>query len=142
MGDLYGSDILEWSEHQAGLLRRLAAGEPVNETPDWPNIVEELADVGLNRLHACRSLLVQALAHDLKAAAWPTTQYVARWRHDATTFRLDAREVFTPSMRRRLDLDAIYLRALRELPAEIDGRPPLPLPAACPATLDELLSEA
>jgi dTDP-4-amino-4,6-dideoxygalactose transaminase len=30
MGDIYNDDILLWSEHQAGLLRRLAAGEPMN----------------------------------------------------------------------------------------------------------------
>ena len=135
----YDADILAWSDEQTALLRRLAAGEPINETPDWEHIIEELADVGLNTLRACRSLLVQALAHDLKAAAWPTSEYVARWRHDAENFRLDAREVFTPSMRQRLDIEAVYRRALRELPSEIDGRPPLSLPQICPATLDELL---
>jgi hypothetical protein len=31
MSDLYGDDILLWSERQAELLRRVAAGEPVNE---------------------------------------------------------------------------------------------------------------
>ena len=30
----YDTDLLIWSEHQADLLRRLAAGEPMNETPD------------------------------------------------------------------------------------------------------------
>ena len=96
--------------------------------------------MGLNSLRACRSLLVQAVAHDLKAAAWPDSQHVARWRHDAENFRLDAREVFAPSMRQRLDMEAIYRRALRELPPEIDRRPPLPLPERCPATLEELLA--
>ena len=31
MGDLYDDDILLWSERQSDLLRRIAAGEPVNE---------------------------------------------------------------------------------------------------------------
>ncbi len=138
---LYDSDILEWSERQCALLRQIAEGTPTNETPDWNNIIEELGDVGLNSLRACRSLLVQAIAHEMKAAAWPMTEYVSRWRHDAANFRIDAREVFTPSMRRRLDLDAIYRRALRELPLEIDGKRPLDLPPTCPMTLDELLGE-
>ncbi len=141
MSDLYEADILEWSERQSELLRQIAAGTAPNEPPDWNNIIEELAEVGRNSLRACRSLLVQAIAHEMKAAAWPTTEYVARWRHDAANFRLDAREVFTPSMRGRLDLEAIYRRALRELPLEIDGTPPLPLPPTCPMTLDELLAE-
>ena len=37
--DLYDDDVLLWSERQAALLRRIAAGEPVNEQPDWPNII-------------------------------------------------------------------------------------------------------
>ena len=134
----YETDSLAWSEEQAALLRRMASGE-TTVTPDWANIIEEIETVGLNSLRACRSLLIQALAHDLKAAAWPNTQYVGRWRHDAETFRMEAREVFTPSMRQRLDLDAIYRRALRELPDTIDGAPPLPAPPECPVTLEELL---
>ncbi len=63
----YDTDILEWSERQGELLRRRAAGESVNEAEfDWPNIAEEIEDVGSNRLHAVESLLVQALRHMLK----------------------------------------------------------------------------
>src|SRR5882757_283600 len=63
----YDTDILLWSQRQAELLRRLAAGEPVNEAPDWPNIVEEIESVGNEQLHAVTSLLRQALIHILKA---------------------------------------------------------------------------
>jgi hypothetical protein len=39
MSDIYNADILEWFEGQAALLRRLAAGERVNDADlDWPNI--------------------------------------------------------------------------------------------------------
>ena len=34
-----------------------------------------------------------------------------------------------------------YRRALRGMPETIDGQPPLPVPEACPVTLDELLTE-
>jgi hypothetical protein len=37
MSDLYEADILMWSEHQAELLRRMAAGERVNDQVDWTN---------------------------------------------------------------------------------------------------------
>ncbi len=58
----YDSDILIWSEHQAALLRRRAAGELINDAElDWPNIAEEIEDVGSSRLHAVESLLVQIL---------------------------------------------------------------------------------
>jgi hypothetical protein len=95
----YESDILIWSEHQAALLRRVAAGEPVNEAPDWPNIVEEIESLGRSQVDAVESLLFQAVVHMLKAEAWPF-----RWRRRAG-----------------------------------GCQPPLPVPAACPVTLDELL---
>ena len=45
--DLYETDILLWSERQAELLRRHAAGERINDAAiDWPNIAEEIEDVG------------------------------------------------------------------------------------------------
>ncbi len=69
MGDLYDDDILLWSERQSDLLRRIAAGEPVNERPDWVNIIEEVESVGRSDLRAVESLLLQAFMHMLKAEA-------------------------------------------------------------------------
>ena len=54
---LYERDAFAWSERQADLLRRLAAGERVNEAVDWPYVIEEVQDLGLSELRACRSLL-------------------------------------------------------------------------------------
>jgi hypothetical protein len=141
MSDLYETDILDWSEHQADLLRRVAAGERSNtETPDWPNIIEEVESVGRSQLSAVRSLLVQALLHDLKVEAWPASRDVPHWRAEARGFRGDAAEAFVPSMRQRIDVAELYRRALDRLPATIDGEPPLPVPIACEFTLDELLN--
>jgi hypothetical protein len=141
MSDQYDLDILEWSRHQAALLRRVAAGEPVNEALDWDNIAEEIETVGRNELRAVRSLLTQALVHMLKADGWPLARDVANWRADAVRFRQEAVDAFTPSMRQHLDVDALYRRALRQLPEQMDGQPPQNLPETCPMTLDELLSE-
>jgi hypothetical protein len=140
MGDAYEADILEWSEHQAELLRRHAAGQ-ANETPDWPNIIEEIESVGRDQLRAVNSLLMQALAHDLKAEAWPSSREAPGWRAEARRFRIDAADRFSPSMRQRIDLARLYRRALRLLPDTIDGQPPLAVPQSCPVTLDELLGE-
>jgi hypothetical protein len=83
MSDLYDTDILEWSERQGALLRRIATGERVNDADvDWPNIVEEIESVGNEQLHAVESLLVQALVHTLIA------EKLGRWR-DAPTWRAD-----------------------------------------------------
>jgi hypothetical protein len=142
MSDLYDADILEWSERQAELLRRFAAGERLNaDAPDWPNVIEEIASVGRSQLSAVRSLLTQALAHMLKTEAWPQSIAVPGWRAEAKRFRLDAAEAFAPSMRQHLDVAKLYARARYILPETIDGQPPLPLPETCPMTLDELLDE-
>jgi hypothetical protein len=138
---IYERDILEWSEQQAALLRRRAAGELVNDAEvDWPNIAEEIESVGSEQLHAVTSLLVQALIHMLKAEAWPLARDVPHWQGEARRFRDDAADRFAPSMRQRIELARVYRRALRALPDTIDGQAPLPVPDTCPVTLDDLLA--
>jgi len=142
MADLYDDDILLWSERQAELLRRRAAGELVNDAElDWPNIAEEIGDVGSERLHAVESLLIQALRHMLKAEAWPRSRDAPSWRADAIDFRQQARRRFVSSMRQRIDVAGLYADAVRALPETIDGVAPLPVPTTCPVTLEELLAD-
>lgn len=140
--DDYANDILAWSEHQGALLHRIAAGEPVNETPDWSNIAEEIESVGRSQLSAVRSLLTQALAHMLKAEAWPLSPAAPGWRAEAVRFRQEAAEAFAPSMRQHIDATKLYTRALRQVPETIDGQPPLPVSQVCPVSLAELLAES
>ena len=121
-------------------MRQHAAGEAGNEAPDWANIIEEIESVGQSELRAVRSLLVQALLHDLKCEAWPLTPYVPHWRAEARVARGDAADAYAPSMRQHIDVSALYRRALHGLPDTMDGQPPLPVPEVCPVTLDELLS--
>jgi len=142
MSDPYEHDVVLWSERQASLLRRRAAGELVNDVElDWPNIAEEIETVGRNEIRACESHLVRALLHMLKAQAWPTSQDVPHWEAEARGQRDDARAAFTPSMTQRIDVATLYRRALRRLPDSIDGVPPLPVASDCPMTLDALLAE-
>jgi Domain of unknown function DUF29 len=142
MDNIYDSDVLLWSERQASLLRRVAAGERIDTADlDWPNIIEEIESVGNEQRFACESNLIQALIHMLKAEAWPLSREVPHWQAEARVFRSNAARRYTPSMRQRLDLALIYRRALRGLPETIDGQPPLPVPDTCPVTLDALLSE-
>ena len=142
MDGIYENDILLWSERQATLLRRIAAGERINTGElDWPNIIEEIESVGNEQRFACESNLIQALIHMLKAEAWPLSREVPHWQAEARVFRANATDRFAPSMRQRIDLARIYRRAVRGLPETIDGQSPLPVPEACPVTLDELLAE-
>ena len=89
MSDLYESDILEWSDQQASLLRRLAAGERVNDQVDWDNVAEEIESVGRSERNAVESHLVMALLHDLKAEAWPLSRDVEHWRAEARRLGCD-----------------------------------------------------
>ena len=139
----YDSDILIWSEQQAALLRRRAAGELVNDAElDWLNIAGEIEDMGSNRLHTVESLLVQALRHMLKAEAWPLSRDAPVWRADAIDFRRQARRRFVLSMRQKIDLAALYVDARAALPETMDGQMPLSVPDTCQTTLDDLLSDA
>ena len=138
---LYERDALAWAERQADLLRRLAAGERLNESVDWPNVIEEVQDVGLSELRACKSLLRQALVHLLKLHAWPGSTAAAHWRSEVIGFRADMRDRFAPSMRQRISLDEIYRVALEQLQAVTDDSgEPRPVLAICPFVLDDLFS--
>ncbi|MGI4977420.1 MAG: DUF29 domain-containing protein [Janthinobacterium lividum] len=136
---LYERDALAWAERQAALLRRVAAGELVNDAVDWAHVIEEVADVGLSELRACRSLLRQALVHLLKLHAAPGSQAAAHWRGELAGFLTDARDAFSPSMRQRIDLAELYADALyRTKDGDRDG--PGSPPGACPFLLDDLLA--
>jgi hypothetical protein len=138
---LYERDALAWAEQQAMLLRRLAAGERLNETLDWPHIIEEVQDVGLSELRAVMSLLQQAMTHLLKLHAWPVSQAAGHWRDEAGAFLDDAERRFTPSMRQRIDLAALYAKALRRARTAVDDSGVArPLPDDCPFELDALLA--
>ena len=137
----YDIDILTWSEQQAELLRLHAAGKPSNQRPDWDNIIDELLDVGLSAVRACRSLLLQALLHRLKVLAWPTSTTVPHWTSEATVALASMAGEYVPSMRSRIDLERIYGKARKALPSTVDGVLPLPVPETCPFTLEELLRD-
>lgn len=138
--DLYDQDVLAWSTHQAFLLRRVARGERVNEI-DWPHVVEEIEDVGLSELNAVRSCLRLMIVHLLKLHGWPDHSACRHWRSEVVAFQTELRNHFTPSMRQRIDLAAIYQRSLEQVePLAYDERAARAWPADCPFTLDDLVT--
>ena len=106
MSDQYDLDVVEWSERQADLLRRLASGEKVSQQLDWANIIDELESMRRSQRDAVESLWTLAFLHDLKAAGWPQS--------------------ITPAMRPRIDFAELYTDALEGLPATLDDQEPLP----------------
>jgi hypothetical protein len=137
----YKADILTWSERQASLLRRIAAGEKIFDEIDWGNVIDEVESAGRRRLTELKFLLIQALAGILKAWAWPRSSHVSRWHADALGLQREAVEILAPNMRRRLDINELYFKAVRCLPGAIDGEEPPLFPTECPITLEDLLGD-
>jgi hypothetical protein len=138
---LYESDVLAWSRHQAELLRRLARGERVKGV-DWAHVAEEIEDVGLSELHSVESFLNLIMVHLLKLRAWPDDAASDHWHAEIVAFQTNARRRFTPSMRQRIDLDALYSDAVRQVRAgDRRNNAPRPWPDANLFVLDQLLTE-
>src|ERR1700742_4192799 len=80
-------------------------------------------NVGLSELNAVHSCLRQILVHLLKLHGWSGLGVCRHWRSEIVAFQADAQRRFTPSMRQRIDLDAIYARAVLQVePLRYGGR--------------------
>jgi hypothetical protein len=80
MSELYDQDTVLWSERQARLLRRMAAGERVNDGDlDWLNLAEEIEAVGrrerreLRHRMAVQHLLKWHYQPELRSRSWRST---------------------------------------------------------------------
>jgi hypothetical protein len=102
----YDTDILTWSEHQAELLRRRAAGELVNDAElDWPNIAEEIESVGRSERSALSSRVRTIIEHLAKLEASPASEPRIGWQDTVLRARADIEALLedSPSLRRKLD---------------------------------------
>jgi hypothetical protein len=139
---LYDEDFHAWLLHQAAALRRLAAsGLPLPNDLDLEHLAEEVEDLGNEQRFQVESNLAQALAHLIKIVALPDDPAVRHWLEEAVTFLGIAAERYRPSMRRLIDIVALWRRACRKarLTMEIYGQAAPSLPAEPPFTLDELV---
>jgi hypothetical protein len=138
---LYERDVLAWSQHQADLLRRVGRGERVNDV-DWIQVAEEIEDVGLSELHSVESFLNLMMVHLLKIQAWPDSSATDHWEAEIAAFQRNAKRRFTPSMRQRIDLQALYGDALYQLRAgDRRSKEPRPWVDVNTFTLDQLLND-
>ena len=81
MSDLYDEDVVLWSERQAHLLRRRAAGELINDAElDWPNIAEEIEALGVSDRRELRRRVLNILIHLMKLQVSPAIDPRAGWR--------------------------------------------------------------
>jgi hypothetical protein len=138
---LYDEDVYAWALHQAEALRRLkASGLPLPNDLDLDNVVEEIESLGNEQLFQVESNLRQAMIHLVKLARSPDDEATAHWTSETIAFIENALDRYRPSMRRALDVQALWAKARRRLrrdTADDVGA----VPEACPFTLDELLDE-
>ena len=83
-------------------------------------------------------LLIQ---HLVKLRALPASRDAAHWHAEAVNFQLAAREAFSPSMPRLIDIDDIWIGGRRAAARSLkDHGARDPSRDACPFTLDDLLA--
>ncbi|WP_428487339.1 DUF29 domain-containing protein [Rhodopila sp.] len=87
MSNLYDTDIVVWSEQQAELLRRLAAGEAVNAAVDWDNIIDEVETVGESERSRLESHIGTVVEHLIKLQASPATGPRNGWKRSIRNAR-------------------------------------------------------
>jgi hypothetical protein len=98
----YDADIYAWSQRQGALLRRVAAGERVNDADlDWPNIAEEIETVGRSERAALRSHILNVVEHLMKLQASPATEPRAGWQDTVDRARAEIEDLLkdSPSLR-------------------------------------------
>jgi hypothetical protein len=142
---LYDSDFVAWTEEQVAALRVLAERPDLSNAIDWENVIEEIECLGRSEWKGVASQIRNALAHILKGYCDPDSLSRVAWSIEASTSLREARDDFRESMRRNIDIDAVWGKAFRQaadalLPYGVIIPPRIP--ERCPSTLDEILDEA
>ena len=111
MDGLYEADIVEWSDRQAALLRRRAAGELVNEAElDWPNIAEEIEGVGESLKRSLARHVATVIEHLAKLEASPAVEPRAGWQETIIRARASMEELLDDNPSLRATVDAVIQR--------------------------------
>jgi hypothetical protein len=136
----HDQDFYLWTRQQADALRRLAETRP-NAEVDWPNLIEEIEDLGKEQKHAIVSHFVVAVIHLFKLSYSPDLEPRRHWMIEVAAQRgsLEPRLRSNPSLRARSDelLADAWRSARRQLALQF-GRGAA-VPEDCPFTLDQVL---
>lgn len=138
----HDEDFFLWTRQQAEALRRLAETRP-NVDVDWPNLIEEVEDLGNEQEHAIVSHFVLTLVHLLKLGYSVDEQPRRHWKGEIAAQRgsLKRRLRKNPSLRARsAELMAEAYETARRQASVLLGDAGS-IPAICPFTLDRILDE-
>ena len=142
---LYDTDILAWTERQAAALRELATRRDLPNALDLENVIEEIESLGRNEFKAATSPIRLILGHLLKAASDTDAPARIHWFEEILRWHGDMRDPLTPSMHQRVDMDALWRRALSEAASSLIlyGKTLIPgLPKEAPFALQDFLGDS
>jgi Domain of unknown function DUF29 len=108
----YETDVLTWSEQQAALLRRIGAGEKVNDQVDWENIAEEIESLGQSERRSLASHVRNVLEHLIKLEASPAAEPRAGWKDTVLRARSDIEDLLKTSPSLRPGLEGVVTEQL------------------------------
>ncbi len=114
MSELYDTDVVIWSERQAALLRRMAAGERVNDQIDWANVAGEIEALGISDRRELRNRVRTILTHLLKLQVSPATEPRAGWCETILEQRAQLRTLLRDSPSLKPTLPAVVGEELLE----------------------------
>src|SRR3954471_14161748 len=103
----YDTDILTWSERQAALLRRIGAGEKVNDQVDWENVAEEIEALGRSERSALENPVATIIEHLAKLEASPAIDPRMGWQETIVRTRANVAKLIQRGRKLRDALDQI-----------------------------------
>jgi len=135
----YETDYVTWTREQAEMLRARQWGNL-----DLEHLIEEIEDLGDNKLDAFEGALTRVIEHLLKLQYSTAAEPRRGWEVSVATHRVNAARRLrrASSLRKLTDLKSIYADgrglAARSFKGFGDTDPAV-LPTECPYTLDQLL---
>ncbi len=143
---LYDDDILLWSEQQAAVIRRMGQTRPdLSLGLDIENIAEEVESVGKRELWAVEESIRSIFLHLIRLLFEPTAIAAPQWRSDVIEFHCRIKDRYAPSMRQRIDMNALWCSAHDQLTLGYGKTPAAEvlasLPRECSFTIDEMIAD-
>jgi hypothetical protein len=104
--NLYDQDFAAWAQQQAEALRA-AALSGSNQVIDWPNLAEEIEDLGKSVRRELQSQIRRIVRHLLKLEYSPAREPRRGWAESIVDARAEIEDLLeeSPSLRTELDRD-------------------------------------
>jgi hypothetical protein len=142
-GPRYEDDFYAWTQYQAEVLRSMPS--PDNRF-DREHIAEEIEDLGKSERDTMESQISRVIEHFLKLAYSPADPPRYGWMGSISDARRTLRKKLTPTLRRHAEqkFAELYGDAIEGAELALRGHgeheAAAALPAACPYTLDQVLT--